>query len=291
MNKRVDNQLLGLLLFLINLVVMVAISSLVKIESEHVPLPVILFFRFAIALLPLIIIARWKQGKIDLTTSRPWDHIIRSASGIFALSMFFLAISLIPLADATAISYCSPLFITILAIPLLAEKVGWRRWSAVLVGMVGMLIIANPTGAEFSIGTLAAVLSAIFAAVVVIWLRRMSDTEDTSTIAIFYNFSGAVLFLAWWFVADYDGIPVASYPSLIALGLLAGVQQFCFAASFRYAEASFLAPFEYTVLILAAATGYFLWQEIPTLQTWIGAAIIVASGLIIAKRESVKVAA
>ena len=229
------------------------------------------------------------HGIASMKSSRPGDHAIRTLSGILGLGLFFFSISTIPLAEATILAYASPIFITVLSIPILAERIGIRRWVAVAIGFIGAAIIVQPGSVVFGLGSMAAIGSALASAFVVIWLRRMSDTENATTTSIIYNSSGMAVFGVWLLI--YGWVNVTSMLDLILLisvGLCASFQQFFFAVAFRYGEASFLAPFEYLVLVLAAVIGIVFWNEIPPVTTMIGGLIIVGSGLFIFSRSKAK---
>ena len=268
---------------------MVMISALVKLLAEEYPVGQILFFRFAFAAIPLFLFALWAHGPRSMKTKRYRDHAIRTVSGITSLTLFFTALSLIPLAEATMLTYVSPLFITLLSIPILGERIHLPRWTALMVGFVGVIIVVQPGSAVFSIGGLLAIGAAITAAVVVIWLRVLSDTENATTTAIIYNSTATLVFSIWLLHAGWH--PVSStgdWLLLMGVGLLAAFQQFFFAVSFRYGEASLLAPFEYLILVFAGIVGYLFWSEIPPTSSIAGGIIIASSGLFIIFRERMR---
>ncbi|MEM7292069.1 MAG: DMT family transporter [Pseudomonadota bacterium] len=275
----------GIGLFVANLLLMAVLGAMVKALSAHFPLTEILTFRFTIAALAFAIILPAAGGLVALKTNRPWGHAVRTCSGIASLGLFFYALANIPLADATALTYSAPIFIVVLSIPLLGETIGWRRWCAVAAGFVGMLLIAQPGLGDVSMGALAAAGSAVTAALVSISLRRLSKTEKTVTIGFYYNCVGALVYGSWTLIAGWVTPSGTHLMLLLLFGAIASVQQWALTHSHRYAEASLLAPFEYLVLIFAAALGYFIWGEVPSVTTWLGAATIAASGLFIIARK------
>jgi drug/metabolite transporter (DMT)-like permease len=289
-NHRRDKPALGIATFMSNLLLMAILSAFVKLLTETYPLSEILLIRFTSAFLFFALLVFPQFGISGLHTKRPWEHAIRSFSGVASLSMFFFAISTIPMADATAISYSAPIFITILSIFFLNEKIGPARWSAIIAGFCGVLIIAQPTGTAINTGLFAAIGSAFFGAIVAIWLRRLSDTEKSATIGFYYNATGMTICLAWLLLYD----PV--YPKSEDIGLLlifalcCAAQQWLLTISFKYAEASLLAPFDYFAMVFAAFLGYWFWFEIPTIETIIGGSIITVSGLVIFFRKRSKTA-
>ena len=284
--KRVDSPLLGIGFFVSNLLTMVLIGGLVKLLSGEYAIAQILFFRYLFAVIPLFFLAVSTQGVASLKTTRYRDHTIRTISGIVALGLFFYSLSLIPFAEANMLAYSSPIFITILSIPILSEAIGVRRWSAVLIGFVGVILIAQPGSEVFSLGGIAALASAALAAFVTIWLRLLSDTESPTTTAVIYNTTGSLLFALSLFYFGWVPIDnLTDWVLLISVGLIASFQQFCLATSFRYGEASLLAPFEYLVLVFAVLLGYFVWNEVPPLMSVLGGILISVSGLIILARK------
>lgn len=279
---------LGVLLFVGNLVIMAMLGALVKMLAERYPVTEILFFRFTFAIVAFLFMLPGAGGITSLKTSRPLEHAIRTASGLVSLSLFYIAVSTIPLADATTLAYSAPIFITVFSIPLLGEHVGFRRWAAVLLGFTGVILIARPTGWTLGLGALAAIGSAVSGALVSIWLRRLSSTEKFTTIGMIYNVTGAMVFALWCGSSGWIEPTGSDLVLLIGFGLIAGLQQIMFTLAYRYAEASFLAPLEYFILILAAAIGYVFWQEVPAATTWAGSALIACSGIFVIVRTRTK---
>ena len=197
LNQR-DHPGLGIATFVGNLVAMALISAAVRtlVEREY-PLAEVLLFRYLAASAFFLIILFSTSGLAGLASRRPLDHAIRSISGVVSLALLYFAITRIPLADATAIAYAAPIFITLLSIFLLGESIGLRRWLAVLIGFIGVLLIAQPTGGKWDIGVIAAGMSAFTGAIVVIWLRKLSSSEKSATIGSYYNSLGTIVCVAW----------------------------------------------------------------------------------------------
>jgi drug/metabolite transporter (DMT)-like permease len=281
-----DHPVLGIATFVGNLLLMAFLSAAVReLVNRGYPLSEVLLFRYVFASSVFWVVLFSTAGLWVLATRRPLDHAVRSFSGIISLALLYFAITRIPIADATAIAYAAPIFITVLSIFLLGEIIGLRRWIAVILGFVGVLLIARPQADGWDIGVLAALASAFTGAIVAIWLRKLSSSEKSVAIGIYYNGLGSLVCLGWvllsgWLTPHADDIWI-----LIAFGLGCGLQQWLLTVSFRYAEASLLAPFEYLAMVFAALVGFVFWGEIPVLTTWIGAAIIAASGLFIFKRR------
>ena len=281
-----DRPLLGIGLFLFNLTLMAILGAMVRKLSDTYPLSEILLIRYFAAFLLFILVLRLgSEGWRSLKTVRPFDHAVRSSAGFISLALLYFAYTKIPLADATALAYSSPLFITVLSIVVLGEHIGLRRWAAVICGFIGVLLIAQPAGGDWNVGTLAATGSAFTGALVAIWLRRLSQSENPATTGFYYSGLGSLVCLLWVMQVGWILPASGDWPFLMVFGLLCGLQQWSLNVSFRFAEASAIAPFAYLAVVFAAITGYLFWQEVPVLTTWIGAAIIAASGLFIVQRR------
>jgi drug/metabolite transporter (DMT)-like permease len=281
-----DHPALGIATFVGNLLVMALLSAAVReLVNRGYPLAEVLLFRYVFASGVFWVILLSTSGLLVLATRRPLDHAIRSISGVASLALLYYAITRIPIADATAIAYAAPIFITLLSIFLLGEVIGPRRWIAVILGFVGVLLIARPQAQSWDIGVLAALGSALGGAIVAIWLRKLSSSEKSVAIGIYYNGLGSLFCLGWVALAGWLTPRGGDISLLVGFGLGCGLQQWLLTVSFRYAQASLLAPFEYLAMVFAAIVGFVFWREIPTLTTWLGAATIAASGLFIFKRQ------
>jgi drug/metabolite transporter (DMT)-like permease len=281
-----DHPALGIATFVGNLLLMALLSAAVReLVNRGYPLSEVLLFRYVFASSVFWVILFSTAGLWVLVTRRPLDHAVRGFSGIISLALLYFALTRIPIADATAIAYAAPIFITVLSIFLLGEIIGLRRWVAVILGFVGVLLIARPQTDSWDIGVLAALASAFTGAIVAIWLRKLSSSEKSVAIGIYYNGLGSLVCLGWVLLSGWLTPRADDIWMLIGFGLGCGLQQWLLTVSFRYAEASLLAPFEYLAMVFAAIVGFVFWGEIPVLTTWIGAAIIAASGLFIFKRR------
>jgi drug/metabolite transporter (DMT)-like permease len=245
--------------------------------------PQIAFFRYLFGLIPVAIMV-WKSGTGVLKTRRPFAHALRALLMFASLISLFNGLRWIPLAEAISIVLTVPLFITVLSYPVLGERVGPRRVIAAVVGFVGVLIMMRPGSAAFQVESLWLIAAALFFASAMLFTRRISRTE-TSVSILAYTTIGA-------FVAS---IPMAGLdwttPStehiwvFLTIGMLGGTASFCMILAYTNAPAAVVAPFEYTALVWAAAIGWLVWAETPGLAVWIGAAVIVACGLYITRRE------
>lgn len=256
-----------------------------ELVNRDYPLGEVLLFRYLFASVFFWFILFSTAGLAGLVTRRPVDHALRSGCGIVSLGLLYFALTRIPIADAIAISYAAPIFITVLSIFLLGEVIGLQRWLAVIAGFIGVLLIARPGAGGWDIGVVAAAASAFTGALVAIWLRKLSSSEKSVTIGIYYNNLGSLVCLTWVLYAGWLTPRGDDLLLFLGFGLGCGLQQWWLTVSFRYAEASLLAPFEYLAMVFAAIIGFLFWGEVPQLSTWIGAAVIAASGLFIFMRR------
>ena len=226
------------------------------------------------------------QGGLRTLKTRAWGwHFARAAANGATLLAFFGALIFLPLADTVAITFVSPLIMCALAVPMLKEHVGPRRWIAIVIGFGGVLVITQPSGAGFGWGALLALSAAFGDALGITITRRMTGTESShsmlfwSSVILIVAF-GAVLPFIWTTPAAED------LPAIAILALAGSGAQFCLAQAFRYGEVSLLAPLEYGALIWAALFGYIFWDHLPTPTVVGGVAIIIASSAYVAHREA-----
>jgi drug/metabolite transporter (DMT)-like permease len=226
------------------------------------------------------------QGGIrTLRTRHPGWHLARATANGFTLVTFFAALIYLPLADTVAITFVSPLIMCALAVPMLKEHVGPRRWIAIVIGFAGVLVITQPSGVGFGLGAALALAAALGSAFEITFTRRMSATESSQAI-LFWSSTlmlvafGSVVPFAWTTPAAAD------LPAIAVLAISGSCAQFCLVQAFRYGEVSLLAPIEYSALIWATLFGYVFWGDLPTPTVLGGVAIIVASSAYVAHREA-----
>lgn len=224
-------------------------------------------------------------GFASLKTERVWAHVGRMALGVAAMGLNFLAFILLPLAEATAIGFSVPIFAVVLAALVLHEPTGRWRWSAVAAGFVGVLLIVQPTSGEVPLlGASVALVAALLTASVTIVIRRLGKTERAATTVFWFAFSSLVpLGLAMLFFARSH--ETTSWLLLSALALAGGLAQLTLTGALRLAPVALVMPMDYTSLLWALLLGTWLFAEVPTPWIWIGAPIIIASGLVIVWRE------
>lgn len=266
---------------------MACLSALVKwTGSRGVPVFEIIFFRNLFAFVPLGFYIWRTTGFEVLKTRRPLGHLARSAIGLTGMVCGFSAVQHLPLTEATALQFTSPLFMTALSALILSEKVGRHRWGAVVVGFLGVLIMARPVPGEMNVpGVTLGILSALGAAGAMVAIRQISDTERGPTIVFYFTLGGVVLGLVGatavgWVIPD----PL-TLSMLVLAGLLGGVGQLFLTEALRVAPVGVIAPFDYTQLVWAALLGLVIWGELPHPFTLVGAVIVAGSGVYILHRE------
>lgn len=282
----------GIVFKVLSVCMFMAMASLIKAASDGVPPGQAVFFRSFFAL-PIIL--GWLAIRGELRhgwkTTNPMGHFWRGLVGTSAMGLGFTGLGLLPLPEVTAIGYAAPLLVVVFAAMFLNEDVRAFRLSAVALGMVGVLIVLSPRlsvdatldSAE-TLGAIVVLMGAVLAALAQVFVRKLVATESTAAIVFWFTITSSILALftlpwGWtvptWYVASM----------LIVAGLLGGVGQILLTSSYRYADASLVAPFDYTSMILALLIGYFVFDEVPTGTMLFGASIVIAAGVLIIWRE------
>lgn len=279
-----DNPKLGICMIILSTILFSVLWALVKMLSERYPVDEVTFFRSALAFIPIGIMVAASGGWPLLRTQRLTGHIWRSVLGVVSMVLGFLSYHLMPLADAVALSFTSPLLVTALSVPLLGEKVGIHRWSAVVVGFLGVLLIVQPGGAMFNLGALAALGAAITTAFTQVTIRQLNRTDKPLTIVFYFTLFSTILTavpLPFIWVAP----TVEDWGLLLAMGVTGGTGQYFMTHAFGLAKAAVISPFNYIGLLWAAVFGWVIWGDIPAVHVFTGSAVVVASGLFILYRE------
>lgn len=286
------NPLRGILLKVLSVSIFMGMASLVKAASADVPAGQAVFFRSFFAL-PIIFgwLAMRHEMRDGWKTKNPLGHFWRGLVGTMAMGLGFIGLGLLPLPEVTAIGYAAPLLVVIFAAMFLNEQVGVFRLSAVALGMVGVLIVLSPRlsvgddmDASETLGAVVVLMGAVFAALAQVFVRRLVATEGTAAIVFWFTVTSSALSLLtipWGWVWPTWDIALM----LVCAGLLGGIGQIFLTSSYRYADASLVAPFDYTSMILALIIGYFLFDEVPTGTMLIGACVVITAGVAIILRE------
>ena len=249
------------------------------------PVGQVLFSRFFFGLIPILMLVPRSEFKTFYKTSRPRLHAFRAITGTLAIIALFIALREIPLADVVSLTFGGPIFVTLGSIFFLSEKVGIKRWLAVLIGFFGMLLIVKPAYEELNIYYIFPIIFCIFFACVALSIRSLSSTEPNYRIALYFSLLSMIVGLLTlpfgWVMPNKFELFL-----LIFTGLVGSVANILLTVSLRYAEASLVTPTKYLNLVFAILLGYFIWSEIPKLLTLVGAGLIIISSVIIFMRES-----
>ena len=256
---------------------------LVKWSSDY-PTGEVLFFRGFFGLLPTYFLIPKNKLRTFYTTERSKEHLFRCLMGLMALIAIVVALRELPLAVVVSLSYAAPLFITVLSIFLLSEKVGVFRWLAVIIGFIGVIIIAEPGFKGMNYLYFLPLIFCIGMAFVTIMIRKLSTTEPIWLISIFFTITISIAGLATipmgWKMPNFQ-----DFILLALIGVTGGSANLFLTQSYKLSEVSLVAPLKYLALVFAIFFGYFIWNEIPTIKTLIGASLVVLASLIIFRRE------
>ncbi|MBS7789577.1 DMT family transporter [Roseococcus sp. SDR] len=286
----------GALLMLASTALFTMMSAVVKLVGERIPFFEIMFFRSILAL-PVVFAIVWRMGGApSLATQRFPQHVMRAMTGTAAMSCSFFALTVLPLAEQTALTFTTPIFVTLLAIPLLGEKVGIHRFSAVGLGFVGILVIALGKGAFMGpmdpwiiFGMVIAVMHGVFSAATTLLVRSLSATERSTTIVLWQSllmtsFTALTLPFVWVTPSGHEWL------LLLVIGLVGGVAQVMLTEAFASAQVSSLGAYSYTSILWAVLLGWIFFGETPGVATFVGSGLIVLAALYIMRREAIRAA-
>ena len=281
-----QHPLKGVLFFMTAIFLISVVDTVCKVFTKDLHSIQLVWGYFVGINLTLWVFFLFKGAKFSnlRRTERPLLQIIRPAFLVCSISSLFIGLTYLPIAEATVIGFVAPLFITALSVPILKESVDIHRWSAVAIGLVGVIIIIRPGGDLWHLASVMPLLGALFFALFQIITRLLAATERTHT-TLFYTGLGG---LAWsslivpfvWVTPSITHIFV-----FLSTGAMGAMAHLCMISAFDRAEASLLAPYNYTKLIWVSVLGYLIFDDVPSLDMWIGAIIIVSAGLYILYRE------
>ncbi len=280
---------------LLSVVLFAIMSALVRYLGTNVPVGQVVFFRSAFAIVPVVAVYAWR-GELGaaVRTERHFGHLGRGTISVAGMFLNFAALARLPLVDVTAINFASPLITVGLAALILKERVRIYRWSAVAIGFLGVVVMlwpyltladtvmAGTTAA--AIGVACSVASALTNAGSVIQTRRLVDSEHTASIVFYFSLictmvSALTLPFVWYTPTWVELI------ALMSTGFLGGLSHIMLTESYRYAPASVVAPFDYTTMFWAFLIGFFFFGEVATIYLFVGAGIVIVSGLFVIWRE------
>ncbi|PHP68332.1 EamA family transporter [Zhengella mangrovi] len=289
-----ERPLLGILLKMASVTAFVSMQAMIKAAGQ-LPPGQIVFFRSAFAIVPILLwLILRGQMKGVLHTARLRSHILRGLFGVTSMGLGFFGLTRLPLPDAVTLNYASPLVVVIFSAIFIGETVRLYRWTAVIVGLIGVIIISWPKltlltapggmANDEALGVIAILCAAVMTAGAMIQVRGLVKTERTPTIVLYFSLTASVVGLATW-VFGWADLSRFQVIALVSAGFCGGIGQILMTQSYRHAEMSTIAPFEYTSLILAGVIGYVAFADVPTAWTLVGGAIVVGSGLFIIWRE------
>ena len=288
------STLRGITLKIVSVAVFVGMQTCIK-AAGGVPAGQIVFFRSFFAIFPIIAFLAFKgELATAFTTKRPFNHIARGLVGVGAMGLGFFALTRLPLPEAITLNYAQPLLVVVFSSVFLGETIRVYRWSAVVVGLAGVLVISWPELTLLNsdqglddqevLGVLAALIAAAISAVAMPLVRNLVQTEKTATIVLWFSSTASVLSL-FTLPFGWQALTPLQAALLVFAGFCGGLGQILMTAAYRHAEASVVAPFEYTSMILGVVVGYFVFGDVTSLNTLIGGVIVVAAGIFIIWRE------
>ena len=283
----------AILIKMLSVLLFALMSALIRWLGDRVPLGQVVFFRSAFAIPPVLAVYAVRGELITaVRTERPFGHLGRGMISVAGMFLSFAALARLPLADANALSFASPLITVALAALILKEQVRIYRWTAVAIGFAGVLVMLWPyldighmtASTASTVGALCALTAAFTNAGSVIQTRRLTDSETTSSIVFYFSFIcmlfGAVTLPFAWHSPTWGELV-----KLILLGILGGVAHIFLTESYRHASASVVAPFDYTAMLWALLFGYWLFGELPDALVYLGGSIVAGAGLFVIWRE------
>ena len=276
------NQL-GFLYMFMSVCAFSIMDAIVK-WSEAYPVGQVLFFRGLCGLIPILSLIPKDRYKDFYKTSRPTLHLKRCLSGLIAIIAIFIALRKLPLATVVSISFAAPIFTTIFSIFFLNEKVGLYRWLAVLVGFVGIVIISEPGFSSLNIYYIYPIIFCLGLSYVAIAIKQLSSSEPIWLIGFYFSFSIMITSLftisQGWIMPNLIDLVLLSL-----VGIFGGVANLLLTQAYKFADVSLVTPLKYLSLVFAIIFGYFIWNEIPSSKTLVGAGLVIISSLIIFRRE------
>ena len=283
--QQANNPVLGVSAMLLSVLMFSMMDATVKWLGATYPTQQIMFFRCLVAMIPVAVIIYSRGGLVILKTRQAGMHLLRSLLGVSAMGFAFYAFSLMRLADAISILHTTPLFMTALSVLLLREKVGKYRWSAVVAGFLGMLLVVRPGEGMLESGSFFMLIAALLIGFTTIIIRYLSAKDDPVCITFYFTVTGVLVSTFGIAIFGWKTPAAGDWIFLIAVGLIGGLAQYLMTLSYRHSEIAVVAPVKYFSIAFGGLLAYFIWSEVPDILSIIGIAIIVASGLYTLHRE------
>ncbi len=286
--------LLGIALKVTSVAIFVAMATFIKLAGQ-LPAGQILFFRSFFAIVPVLLFLIWRRElRGALKTEHPMSHLVRGVIGVGSMFLGFFALTRLPLPEATTLNYAQPMLVVVFGAVFLGEAVRAYRWSAVAIGLVGVIVIAwprltlfagdQPMSTDETLGVTAALVGAAVSAVAVLLIRHLVLTERSATIVLWFSLTASVLGLC---SLPFGWSPLSPLQTvyLISAGLCGGIAQILMTETYRHADVSTAAPFEYSSMVFAIIAGYLLFGDMPTVHMLVGGSIVIGAGIFIIWRE------
>ncbi len=301
-----DQSIQGILFLILGLSVFSIQDVIMKIFSDEIALQEVIFLRGLVTLFVICTLILRNEGGKGFVTQRPFLCILRGFAGFICFTTFSMALATLPLADAMPLYYTSPLFVIAFSIPFLGETVRLRSWLAILVGFVGILLVAQPSAAGVEPAMILALVSAFAYSAQSLLARKLGPTESALGMTFYSMMTFVVLSGLLGLAFGNGGLNYFDHPSaqylfrawswptveqtslIITVGLVATIGFLCISQAYRLGQASVIAPFEYSSLPFAVFWGWLFWRDVPGLTTILGSALIIGSGLYVIYRESSK---
>ncbi len=289
-----SSPLTGIALKVISVAIFVGMSTAIKLAGQ-VPAGQIVFYRSFFAIFPILVFLACRgELRTAVTTRRPFGHIMRGLAGVTAMGFGFYALTQLPLPEAITLNYAQPLLVVVFSALILGENVRAYRWTAVAVGLVGVLIVSWPNLTLFTspggvsdkaaMGAVAAIIGAGLSAIAMLLVRNLVHTERTATIVLWFSLTASVMAL-FSLPFGWQSLSWQQTALLVTGGFCGGIAQLFMTEADRHAEASTVAPFAYTSLLLGIAVGYLVFGDLPTIHTLVGGIIVIGAGIFIIWRE------
>lgn len=282
---RIDNIRLGILYMVASVFLFSIQNAIGKWLAQSYPIPMLVFFRSFVALLPSFVLVYRAGGLSVMRTNRMAGQFGRAVIWGGSNVASFIGYHLLPLADAIALTFAAPLFLTALSYPIIRERVSRERWIAVSVGFLGVLVMARPSGAENALGVAGAVGCAVCNAIGTLTVRDLCRTEHSASIvtwtAIFMTLMALPPLPFFWKTPTLPDLAL-----FCSIGLIGGVSQYWTTLALSYAPAAAVSPFNYTALIWGSIIGLVVWGDWPTPPIIIGAAIVTLTGIYLLRAEN-----
>lgn len=274
---------------LISVIAFASMGALIKLtEARGASLIELLFFRQALAIPVVLAAVMAGPGLASLRTTRLPAHVLRTVIGLCSMSCMFVTIMLLPLAEATTLQFTVPIFATILGAVILREPTGIHRWGAVIAGFIGIIIVAQPGSGHIPLaGAVSGLTAALLSSTVSILLRQLGKSELPTTTVFYFSLLSLVP-LTPMFAFTAHSHDAVTWLLLVAVGVAGGIGQIAMTNSLKLGPIAVVVPMDYSGLLWATLYGWALFAVLPTPMTWVGAPIIVASGLYIVWRERVR---